>query len=262
MNHRHHQRKIGGVFTSVVGNKTYQFTRSSSIPGDLNAGFADIGFVGSDKIDEAQLGGRWSNMASASIPSAECWMVLAAKTPFCELGELRIATSYPNLTSEWLMRKPEEISAKDARVVLETSGATEGYFGVNGTNSIVDIREKGKTLYDNGYSSAEEIEPIKTKMIWRIGREEPVLSLNGLCGALNRIQGRNLSGTTETTTGLLLKDRNELVKKLGSEMSEFIADLASGSDNGLVDEAQDVIYALSIALESRNKSLIEALNKL
>jgi len=252
----------GGVFTDTVGNKTYQFTRSSSIPGDLNNGYADIGFVGSDKIDEAQLGGRWTNIAGGAIAYAGCSLVLAAKEPLCNLRSFRIATSYPNLTSRWL-QETFQTFRRDSQIVLTTAGATEGYYGVNDANTIVDIRESGQSLLDNNFlGPGIPIQSLETKMIWREGKQELELDVSSLCGALMRIKARKASSAGASTTALLLRDRNEQVKKLGSEMAEFIADLVSPNDEGLTGEAQDVIYSLAVALESRGQSLIDALNRL
>lgn len=237
----------------------------------MNAGFADIGFVGSDKIDEAQLGGQWSNISSSVIAPAGCDLVWAAKESLCNVQDARIATSYPNMTERWLntsgiraLASALKTSWRAANIVLRTTGATEGYFGVKGVNSIVDIRERGDTLKQNGWVDYWPITAINTKMIWCKGEPQPILDPDTVYMALAKISARrSLRSLQErTTTTELLENRNELVKKLGSEMGEFIADLVSENDDGIVGEAQDVLYALAVALTSRDKSLIEALNKL
>lgn len=133
----------------------------------MDAGFADIGFAGSDKIDEAQLGGRWQNIASKTIAYAGCSLVVASNTDSRVVAsDGRIATSYPNMTRRWI-RGRGWAPFREPNIVLVTSGATEGYIGVNGVNAIVDIRERGQTLLDNRLPFYQEIEPIETKIAWR-----------------------------------------------------------------------------------------------
>jgi ATP phosphoribosyltransferase len=266
-NHPLHQQKIGGVFTDQVGNKNYAFVKSSDILSDLNNGFADVGFVGSDKIDEQQLAGRWRNIGDQIVASAKCDLVVAGGDQYGRVGK-RIATSYPYLPQRWLHSR---MWGYKPDIVVTPSGSVEAYVGMAACDTVVDIRESGKTLADNELAVLEEIEPISTKLVWREGDKEPELDVNGLYAALSRINGskrpvgyyqedRHLIG--KSVTAKLFNSRNALVKKLGEEVAEVIQDVVKENGYGLVLEASDLIYVLSVALCSQGKSLIEVLNNL
>lgn len=215
-----------------------------------------MGFVGSDKLNEKKLGGRYLNLGEFTIASAGCRLVVASDDPVRKIGN-SIATSYPNLTRQWIdntswgQRKPPE-------VVITPSGSVEAYLRLGVADTIVDIRESGQTLTNNGVVWWEEIEPINTLMTWREGQEELELDVNSLYLALRRIESRKQNG--DSLTSVLLKNRNELVKKIGSEAAEFIQDLVLEKSEELVLEGQDVLYSISVALSSMNSSLIESLN--
>lgn len=255
----------GGVFTDKVNGRLYAFVKSSDVLSLLNKGAADCGFMGSDKLYEEQFGGRFWNMGKQIVASASCALVLASENQnvgFCP----RVVTSYPNLAKQafgdWRMRqryRPE--------IVFEPSGSVEAYTALGLADAIVDIRESGQTLEDNGFGYYEELQDIYTMLVFREEAEEPELDLNVISKAVRAISERKRQAdqkvdTGDSVTGLMLRDRNELVKKLGSEAAELVQEVVLGSTEGLVGESQDVIYAVAVALAAQDKSLVEALNEL
>lgn len=239
----------------------------------LNRDVADIGFVGSDKLEELQLSGRYQNLSREPIASANCSLVAAGRFDSRVLQQRdRIATSYPNMTNRWLAEYffavPNSVS-----ITFCPSGSVEAYVDLGVADVVVDIREKGETLRANNLPFYVEIEPITTDVVYRDSTKpkEAELDLSGLYAALKRIDKRKIPVGTFTEerwksnkslTELMFDDPNVLVKKIGSESAEFIQDLVKRDGRALVYEAQDVIYALAVALSSLDRSLIEALNKL
>ena len=230
-----------------------------------------MGFVGSDKIDEAQLGCRYNNLSDQIIADAGCSLVVASNDEYERpiSRNARIATSYPNLTRWWL--NGSIWASPGPKIVEVPSGSVEAYVKLGVADTIVDIRESGQTLDDNSLSYFREIEPITTRLVWRSGEYEPELNVDRLYEALRGIERRKIPVgyfrerrhvIGATTTQLLYNSRNELVKKLSSEMGEFVQALVLESENGLVNEGQDVLYAIAVALSSADRSLIESLNKL
>lgn len=229
--------------------------------------------MGSDKLDEAVLGGRWRNMARVTIANADCSLVAAGLSDSRVVQvEDEIVTSYPFMARRWLDQEFGNVP-NNIRISYVPKGSVEAYVRLGVGDAIVDIRESGKTLLENGFSYWKEIEPITTEMIWRdpSKQPEPELDVAGLYAALARIRDRKvLPGTYresrwkvgKTLTQLMFNDPNEVVKKFGSESAEWTAEFATKSGEGLVAESQDVLYSMAVGLESLDRNLIEALNRL
>ncbi len=159
------QLNIGGDFTEKIGKTLFAFVKSSDIPNLIDQGYADIGFVGSDKIDEQRLGGKWSSLLDQSIAYADCDLVAIASNKKKKLGQ-RIVTSFPNLTNRWIDSKDFEKGMRP-EVVFTPTGSTEAYIALGVGDSLVDIRETGETIVSNCLVELEIIEPIYTKMLWK-----------------------------------------------------------------------------------------------
>lgn len=116
----------------------------------MRAGFGDVGFVGSDKVTEKQLGGEWMDVAVEPVIDAQCKLVLASakESTLARRYPVRtIATSYPNTTRSWFMQN--DLRCPELLVV---NGSVEAYASPNSgfADAIVDVRESGKTLLANG----------------------------------------------------------------------------------------------------------------
>ncbi len=135
---------------------------------------ADVGFVGSDKLDEAALGGRWQNIARLTIADAGCALVAASPQNSEVVTVLdRVATSYPSLASEWFDERFAALSQRPT-ITYVPSGSVEAYVELGVADVIVDIRETGKSLVENGFGFVEEIRPITTELVWRNPAKQPV----------------------------------------------------------------------------------------
>ncbi len=153
----------GGVFIYKIGGRVIKFVKASDVVISLRAGFGDVGFVGSDKVVEKQLGNEWMDIATEPIADAKCQLVMAASDPKRLRSNYRmslIATSYPNTTSQWY--KENGLKVPDLFVV---GGSVEAYASPDGeyAHAVVDVRGSGKTLIENGLPFYKPIsEPIKT----------------------------------------------------------------------------------------------------
>lgn len=141
----------------------FAFVKSADIPACLYAGLADIGFVGSDKLNEKRLGGEWRDIDSRPAFDAGCVMVAAARMlPVVEPGG-DIATSYPNTTINWL----EAINFPKPKLIV-VGGSVEAYGSPlwKAARSIVDIRESGESLAANGEPYYMPIGSVTTDIVW------------------------------------------------------------------------------------------------
>ena len=70
------------------------------------------------------------------------------------------------------------------------------------------------------------------------------------------------AGSNQSYTVQLLNDSNLRLKKLGEETAELVAALATGHQEGAVEEAADLVYHLLVALRADGSSLAALLNEL
>lgn len=162
----------GGVFIYKIGGRVIKFVKPSDVVIALRVGFGDVGFVGSDKVVEKQLGNEWVDIATEPIADAKCQLVIAASDPLrlsSDYPMSLITTSYPNTTTQWY--KENGLKVPDLFVV---GGSVEAYASPGSdcadaapdgeyAHAVVDVRGSGKTLIENGLPFFKPIsEPIKT----------------------------------------------------------------------------------------------------
>ena len=144
----------GGTLKSVAHNFPIEvlFLRDDDIPGYVADGVADIGIVGENVAVETrkklttvrQLGFSKCRL-SIGVPKA---MEFTGKE---SLNGMRIATSYPNILSDYLFENNIKAS------IHEISGSVEIAPGIGLADAICDIVSSGSTLISNGLKETEVV---------------------------------------------------------------------------------------------------------
>ena len=144
----------GGTLKSVAHNFPLEvlFLRDDDIPGYVADGVADIGIVGENVAVETrkklttvrQLGFSTCRL-SIGVPKG---MEFTSKE---SLNGMRIATSYPNILSDYLFENNIKAS------IHEISGSVEIAPGIGLADAICDIVSSGITLISNGLKETEVV---------------------------------------------------------------------------------------------------------
>ncbi|MBL9013948.1 MAG: ATP phosphoribosyltransferase [Myxococcales bacterium] len=133
--------------------------RNSDIATYVAHGAADIGFAGSDVLDEE---GR-DLLEPLDLGIGRCRMIVAeradARIDDRAQIHLRVATKYPRITRAYLQKKG--ITAE----VIELSGAIELAPLTGLCDRIVDITQTGETLRQNGLVEIDTIASISTRLV-------------------------------------------------------------------------------------------------
>lgn len=127
------------------------------------------------------------------------------------------------------------------------AGDTESKVSNGITDYCVEIVYSGKSRKENGL---KVIELIRFSDISLIG----VQYKNPWQREYQQILQRKLS-PTQSYTSKLLKDPNEIIKKLGQELAELVQAFVKGE--GLVGESLDSIYSVMVALANSGKDWSE-----
>ncbi|MGN6645527.1 MAG: ATP phosphoribosyltransferase [Cytophaga sp.] len=144
----------GGTLKSVAYNFPLEvlFLRDDDIPGYVADGVADIGIVGENvavetrkKMDTVRQLGFSKCRLSIGVPKA---MDFVGKE---SLNGMRIATSYPNILSDYLFENNIKAS------IHEISGSVEIAPGIGLADAICDIVSSGSTLISNGLKETEVV---------------------------------------------------------------------------------------------------------
>jgi ATP phosphoribosyltransferase len=128
------------------------FLRDDDIPQYVEDGVADVGIVGENVLLEKQREARLIK----KLDFAKCRLSIAIprSETYTGLGFLQgknIATSYPNITSEFLLKNG--ITAG----IHEISGSVEIAPGIGLADAICDLVSTGSTLLSNGLKEVEVV---------------------------------------------------------------------------------------------------------
>lgn len=156
-----------GVFTQRIDNKLYAFVRAKDIRNMLFAHYAEIGFLGTDLLREAELSGQGTTYQNEPIKEAECSMVEASIWPNGLTPYSRVVSSYPFTAREYIWNLPGPLQRPIPNIVFTPSGSVEAFVELGVADGIVDVRETGQTLMDNGLIYYKEIMPVTTNIVWR-----------------------------------------------------------------------------------------------
>lgn len=141
------------------------FLRTDDIPTLCAEGAIDMGITGSDLIDEA--GERVTTRMKLGVGRCRLSICVPEDSPAKsgkDLAKARIATSFPNITRNYLAKL-----GGDPHLV-KLSGSVEVMISLGIADAIVDLVETGSTLAAN-----------KLRVLEDIGIYETVLIQNGKC---------------------------------------------------------------------------------
>jgi ATP phosphoribosyltransferase len=144
----------GGTLKSAAFNFPIEFLflRDDDIPGYVADGVADIGIVGENVA--AEKGMKVNTLQKLGF--SQCRLSIAVSKSFeykssKDINGLKIATSYPNILSDFL--KKNGLSAN----IHEISGSVEIAPSIGLSDAICDLVSSGSTLISNGLKEAEVI---------------------------------------------------------------------------------------------------------
>ena len=150
----------GGGLLARVKNMPIDLllVRDDDIPSFVSNDAADIGIVGENVLVEEQLVAKTKLDADIAmrLGFSRCSLCLAAPErgqvqSVGDLGETRIATTYPGVTGQFL--REQGITAK----LVDMKGAVELAPSINIAESICDLVSSGATLEANGLVAFETI---------------------------------------------------------------------------------------------------------
>jgi ATP phosphoribosyltransferase len=159
------------------------FLRDDDIPRYVEDGVADIGIVGENVLLEE---GVHVNIVQG-LGFGKCRLSLAvAKTMtynnLAELNGKKIATSYPNILSNYLQKNG--ITAH----IHEISGSVEIAPSIGLADAICDLVSSGSTLFSNGLKEVETVIVTEAKLIANPNLNEEALKiLNKLVFRINAV---------------------------------------------------------------------------
>jgi ATP phosphoribosyltransferase len=149
-----HFNNAVGKLTAVANNYAVEilFLRDDDIPGYVTDGVADIGIVGENVLLEKQA----SVKTILPLGFGKCRLSLAVPkaleySSLQDLSQQKIATSYPNILSEYLMRHSIEAT------IHEISGSVEIAPSIGLADAICDLVSSGSTLLSNGLKEVETV---------------------------------------------------------------------------------------------------------
>lgn len=144
----------GGTLKSVANNfpMEFLFLRDDDIPGYVADGVADIGIVG----DNVKVEKRKNVKTVDKLGFSKCRLSVGVPRAFNytgvkDLHNLSIATSYPNILSDFL--KENNLKAD----IHEISGSVEIAPSIGLADAVCDIVSSGSTLISNGLKEVEVI---------------------------------------------------------------------------------------------------------
>lgn len=124
---------------------TIEFSRNADIPDDVQRGFCDFGIVGSDRIEE----GAAKVIVLLPLGFGKCKLQLGVRNDITysdpnDLQNLRIATSFPNLSRKFLVMN--NVSAD----LIIRAGKIEKYVKQGRAEACIDITSSGRSMRNNG----------------------------------------------------------------------------------------------------------------
>ncbi|MBX3420095.1 MAG: ATP phosphoribosyltransferase [Pirellulaceae bacterium] len=147
------------------------FLRTDDIPVLCAEGAIDLGITGSDLVQESQT----DNEVRMTLGVGRCKLSLCVPDggPTRSLSDLagkRVATSFPNVTREYL--KGHGVAAH----LVELSGSVEIMISLGVAEAIVDLVETGSTLAANRLRVLADIGSYETVLIQNRQRRQPEMA--------------------------------------------------------------------------------------
>lgn len=149
------QRKL--IVTDDVTSYTYIFVKPSDVITYVNSGYADLGIVGSDLIQESNT----YIYTLLDLKIGVCKMIIGSKkeTDYKRLDVIKVATKFPNIATSYF----DSIQKRCEIVYL--NGSVELAPLLKLSDVIVDITETGTTLKENDLVIQETICDVSAHLI-------------------------------------------------------------------------------------------------
>ena len=227
-------------------NVEIMFYNAKDIPKLVRDGSVDLGITGWDLINEC--GVQDDVLDLVDLDFGRCWLALAAPTSLHinslkDLYEmsmdatLRIATSYPNLTRDYLMRY-----GINRIEVIEVSGAVESLPLAGEAHIISDLVSTGITLTSNNLGVIKNGGIILKSTARLIGnpdsmkdqskRDKIIEVIDGFEGA---IYAKNLC---EVKASIKIEDIKKIENLLNTRMCNVIKDKKEAYLNAVIEKNQ------------------------
>ena len=236
------RRQTRSLFARVKGLPIdLVFLRTDDIPTLCAEGAIDLGFTGSDLVEEAEANittrmklGVGRCRLAVCIPDDSMWE--SAK----ELDGARIATSFPSVTKAYL--KKHGATAH----LVELSGSVEVMIQLGIADAIVDLVETGSTLAAN-----------RLRVLDDIGSYETVLIQNDQCPDIETADRvvRRLEGV------VIARDYSLLEYNIPKDKLADAEAITPGFDSPTVNALEDPKWC-SVRVMVRRGEVIDAMEKL
>ena len=171
----------------------------------LGTGRINGAFISTDLVLEEDLG----HLDSLPLGSAQSDLVIASRegdgrTSVADLTGAIVATHLPKATTRWFNEQGIKVT------VVTMGGALEGVCSAGLADAIVDIRETGNSLAQNGLRILEEIMPCQGLFIYRadegldnlVLRIQAVLDARKHCYLMFHLDPALVGGLAELSLGL------------------------------------------------------------
>jgi ATP phosphoribosyltransferase len=236
------RRQTRGLFARVSGLPIdLVFLRTDDIPTLCSEGAIDMGFTGSDLVEEA--GAAVETRMQLGVGRCRLAICVPDDSPISAASELdkkRIATSFPALTQTYL--KQHGASAH----LVSLSGSVEVMIQLGVADAIVDLVETGSTLAAN-----------RLRILDEIGWYETVLIQNDRCcdpETADRVV-RRLEGV------VIARDYSLLEYNIPQAKLQAAEEIAPGFDSPTVNSLEDQSWC-SVRVMVKRKEVISAMERL
>ena len=148
------------------------FLRTDDIPVLCAEGAIDMGIVGEDLV--AETGAKVINRLALGVGNCRLAVCVPESSPVKTAKDLhgaRIATSFPNITRQYLKQHGAE-----AAHLVTLSGSVEIMIALGVAEAIVDLVETGSTLAANQLRILDEIGNYETQLIQNNDKRHPELA--------------------------------------------------------------------------------------
>lgn len=155
------RRQSRGLFARVSGLPVELiFLRTDDIPTLCAEGAIDMGITGSDLVEESGV----DTEVRMRLGVGRCRLAIcvpddAALSSAADLDKKRVATSFPNVTRQYLKEKGATAH------LVSLSGSVEVMIQLGVADAIVDLVETGSTLAANRLRILDEIDSYETVLI-------------------------------------------------------------------------------------------------
>jgi len=170
------------IFEIPEKKMRFMVVRATDVPTYVEYGAADLGVVGKDVIMEQER----QVYEPLDLKIGYCRMVVAEPKELSEQDNpsewtyVRIATKFPNITSDFFSKKGVQVE------LIKLYGSIELAPLVGLSERIVDLVSTGETLLQNGLVEVEEIMEVTSRLI--VNRASLKTKYPGINDLINRLK--------------------------------------------------------------------------